>query len=123
MQLIAVVGSLTAGEIARRAMSTIWIIPNSTSCCIVRVGPMSIAFSNRGFAFGGHSARIDDPNYRSAGGNEMADLPIQSDLIPKDLAQSTRNATSTKRTYPDFRPHDNALRFPHQKGGSCSDRS
>jgi hypothetical protein len=32
MQLIAVLGSFTAGEIARRAISTIWMTPNSTSC-------------------------------------------------------------------------------------------
>jgi hypothetical protein len=33
MQLIAVLGSLTAGEMARSAISTIWMTPNSTSCC------------------------------------------------------------------------------------------
>ena len=55
MQLIAVVGSLTAGEIALSAMSTIWMMPNSTSCCIVRVGPMSMAVSSR-LAVGGHAA-------------------------------------------------------------------
>ena len=42
-QLIAVVGSLTAGEIARNAISTICKTPNSTSCCNVLVGPMSMA--------------------------------------------------------------------------------
>ena len=41
MQLIALVGSLTAGEIARKAMSTICSAPNSTSCCKVLEGPMS----------------------------------------------------------------------------------
>ena len=41
MHVSAVVGSLTAGEIAFKAMSTICKMPNSTSCCIVRAGPMS----------------------------------------------------------------------------------
>ena len=43
MQLIAVDGSFTAGEIARSAMSTIWSTPNSASCCSVLVGPTSTA--------------------------------------------------------------------------------
>jgi hypothetical protein len=43
MQLIAVLGSLTAGEIAFNAISTICRTPNSTSCCIVRIGPMTNA--------------------------------------------------------------------------------
>src|ERR1019366_1208683 len=43
MQLMAVVGSLTAGEIAFNATSTICRTPNSTSCCNVRVGPKSNA--------------------------------------------------------------------------------
>ena len=43
MQLMAVLGSLTAGEIAFNAMSTSCIRPNSTSCSMVRMGPMSNA--------------------------------------------------------------------------------
>jgi hypothetical protein len=43
MHVSAVVGSLTAGEIAFKAMSTICKIPSSTSCCMVRAGPMSKA--------------------------------------------------------------------------------
>jgi len=40
--------AVTAGEIARSAISTIWITPNSTSCCSVRVDPMSKAPSSSG---------------------------------------------------------------------------
>jgi hypothetical protein len=40
---MAVLGSFTAGEIARSAMSTICKTPNSMSCWSVRVGPMSKA--------------------------------------------------------------------------------
>jgi hypothetical protein len=40
-QLMTVVGSLTAGEIAFNATSTICRTPNSTSCCNVLVGPKS----------------------------------------------------------------------------------
>src|SRR5208282_6416382 len=42
-QVIAVLGSLTAGEMALSAMSTICKTPNSTSCCKVREGPKSNA--------------------------------------------------------------------------------
>jgi hypothetical protein len=38
-----VLGSFTAGEIARNATSTIWMMPNYTPCRSVRVGPMSNA--------------------------------------------------------------------------------
>jgi hypothetical protein len=43
VQLIVVLGSFTTGEIARNAISTIWMMPNYTSCRSVRVGPMSNA--------------------------------------------------------------------------------
>src|SRR5271165_4951460 len=43
---MAVVGSLTAGEIAFNATSTICRTPNSTSCCNVLVGPQSKAASS-----------------------------------------------------------------------------
>src|SRR5665811_442169 len=36
-------GIIQIVDIALRAMSTIWIMPNSTSCCMVRAGPMSKA--------------------------------------------------------------------------------
>ena len=80
MQLIAVVGSLTAGEIARSAMSTIWMIPNSMSCCIVRGGTDVDRGQQPGFALRRHPARVDDPKQRSAGRNEMADPPVEGDL-------------------------------------------
>src|SRR5580693_8948123 len=73
MQLIAVLGSFTAGEMARSAMSTIWMTPNSTSCCSVRIGPMSNAPVSS-------TARSVDPRapvdhqQGHAGWHEVADL-------------------------------------------------
>ena len=76
MQLMAVLGSFTAGEIARSAISTIWMMPNSTSCCIVRVGPMSNARTSSAAR-----ARIDPvlarhPEQWHAGRHELADAAL-----------------------------------------------
>src|ERR1039458_1410261 len=50
---MAVEGSLTAGEIAFNAISTICRTPNSTSCCNVLVGPKSNAASISAVPSGG----------------------------------------------------------------------
>ena len=52
-QLMTVVGSLTAGEIAFNETSTICRTPNSTSYCNVLVGPKSKHGNQLGSSFGG----------------------------------------------------------------------
>ena len=74
MQVIAVLGSLTAGEMALSAMSTIWMTPNSTSCCSVRVGPISKA-ERSSDARAGSSRSSGEREQRDIRGHEMSDPP------------------------------------------------
>src|ERR1019366_2945597 len=79
MQVMAVVGSLTAGEIAFNAISTICRTPNSASCCNVRVGPKSNAVSSSAVPSGGRRFPFE-PHIRGIPrGNKGAAPPQNAD--------------------------------------------
>ena len=77
MQLIAVVGSLTAGEIARSAMSIDLDDAAEFDVLLQGAGGTDVDRGEQAsFALRRHPARVDNPKQRSARRNEMTDPTI-----------------------------------------------
>ena len=97
-QLMAVLGSFTAGEIARSAMSTIWRTPNSMSCWRVLVGPRSKAPRNSALLAGDRRSPFETVSSGTPAGTKWPTRRTIRMLTPYDLARNTSRLMSMKRT-------------------------
>ena len=80
-------GSLTAGEMAFSAMSTICKIPNSMSCSKVLDGPRSTVSSNSAMASRRQPIPSVHHEQRRSGWHELANSPEKVDLDVVMLGQ------------------------------------